>query len=200
MTKLVRILMNKTKWTHFPKDLPPHPIAEEIIKLFETRSNDIDSSIYGQSGSIADATKFTSDFVLDTVFKNEEQIPGLKVEKYSKSPGNKKDRKKIKVVSLYGDNGEIVKSYEPDGYHKKEKLMLEVEGRMTKPNNVGLKDLFKACTTPEVDHFVLAVPVVWKEKNGKISYPYEYVKKQFTEIHESRKFDLPLKTLTLIGY
>ena len=58
MTKLVRIFMNKIKWTHFPKDLPPHPIAKKIIKLFESSSNDIDSSIYGQSGSISDATKF----------------------------------------------------------------------------------------------------------------------------------------------
>ena len=194
--------MTYPKWSHFPKDLPANPIAVEITKVFNKHKEKINSIEFGKSGPQDDTTKFTSNYVLDIISADlRTQIEGFETERFTGYPGNRKGRKKLKITTLFGDEGIPDKTYDPDGLHRSSKLMFECEGRMTIPNNAALKDLFKACIAHNIEHLVIAVPQQWIESNGKTkSEPYKHVVRQYKEIQESRKFSIPLESVTVIGF
>ena len=185
----------KIAWTHFPKDRAPDLTVMKIVEAFKTNAKSIDSAEFGSSGSNKNKAKLTSDFVLAEVASELKEIDGMRVEESV-------DGKKVAVnlPVLYGDNGKVVKSYNPDAWHKENGILVEVEaGMMIISNKTHLEDLIKAIQIPNVQHFVIAGARTWDYRGSKKS-PYEKMVKDFTSFYESTRVILPFETLTIIGY
>lgn len=184
-------------WTHFPKDAPPNDIALKIVKVFEDNKNSIDSEKFGKSGSNQEKTKFDSNHILEVLSSDLKEIEGMIIEEKNEEGITVP----ISVPILYGDLGKVEKEYRPDGWHNNEGLLLEIEGAMKiTQNKVHIYDLFKACLIHNVDHFVIAAAKTWDGKKKTPYKPYETIVTEFTAIYESRRFNLPIKSITIIGY
>lgn len=184
-------------WTHFPKDIPPNEVAREIVNAFNKNKKDIDSEIFGKGGSNKERTKFDSNFVLGVISSDLKDIPGMIIEE--KDQNGKTIP--ISIPILYGHCGVEEKTYQPDAWHENQGVLVEIEGALKiTQNKVHIYDLFKACLIHNVEHFVIAAAKTW-EGNAKNPYkPYDTIVTEFTAIYESRRFKLPIKSITVIGY
>ena len=184
-------------WTHFPKDKPPNPIAVKIVDAFEKNKKTVDSVKFGKGGSNKEKTKFNSNYVLDVLSSDLKEIEDMVIEEEDESgkiiP--------ISVPILYGHCGKEEKTYEPDGWHEPQGVLLEIEGALKiTQNKIHIYDLFKACLIHNVEHFVIAAAKTWKGSAKSPYKPYDTIVTEFTAIYESRRFNLPLKSITVIGY
>jgi len=182
-------------WTHFPKDRAPDSTVMQIVDAFTDNLKTINSEKFGKSGSNTKKSKLTSDYVLAEITPRLKEISGMKVEEIV-------DGKKISVniPVLYGDNGKVKKSYNPDGWHEGHGILLEVEaGMMIISNKTHLEDLIKAIQIPNVKHFVVAGANTW-DYRGQKKEPYARMVTDFTSFYESARVILPFETLTVIGY
>lgn len=184
-------------WTHFPKDMPPNPVAVKIVDAFKKNADKVDSAIFGKGGSNQDKTKFDSNFVLDVISSDLKDISGMVIEEKGKSDKTIP----ISVPILYGHCGKEEKTYEPDAWHESEGVLVEIEGAMKiTQNKVHIYDLFKACLIHNAEHFVIAAAKTWNSSAKTPYKPYDTIVTEFTAIYESRRFNLPLKSITVIGY
>ena len=184
-------------WTHFPKDMPPNAVAVKIVDAFKKNSDSVDSAIFGKGGSNQSKTKFNSNYVLDVISSDLKDIPGMVIEEKGKSGKTIP----ISVPILYGHCGEEEKTYEPDAWHENQGVLVEIEGALKiTQNKVHIYDLFKACLIHNVEHFVIAAAKTWKGSAKTPYKPYDTMVTEFTAIYESRRFNLPLKSITVIGY
>lgn len=174
-------------WEHFPKNRAPEQVVGEIVDVFSNHAKSIDSRKAKK--------RLKSNEVLQIVSQDLLGIEGMEVE-YRNDEG---ELTKIVRPVLYGAAGKPRKSFNPDGYHNPTGLILEVEAGMTVPNNMAYKDLIKACLMEGTNHFVLAVPIHYDGGNTN-SKPYEVVVRDFSAIFESARLQLPLQTVTIIGY
>ena len=74
-------------------------------------------------------------------------------------------------------------------------MVLEVEAGTGVANNAFLKDLFQACMMHDVDLLGIAL-----RKHYKRNSNYDYVVKYFETLYASRRLQLPLSGVLLIGY
>ena len=174
-------------WEHFPKNRAPENLVKSIVKVFSSHAKEIDTT--------KAKNRLKSNEILQIVSEKLLKIEGMQVE----FRGENGTLKKIARPVLYGANGKPRKSFNPDGYHDNTGLILEIEAGMTVPNNMMYKDLIKACLMEGTNHFVLAVPLHY-DGGGNNSKPYEVVIREFTAIFESSRLQLPLDTVTVIGY
>ena len=174
-------------WEHFPKNRAPEDVVNEIVNVFSKSAKLIDSRKAKK--------RLKSNDVLQIVSMDLMEIEGMEVE-FRDEEGN---LTKIVRPVLYGAAGKPRKSFNPDGYHNPTGLILEVEAGMTVPNNMAYKDLIKACLMEGTNHFVLAVPLHYDGGNTN-SKPYDIVVRDFSAICESARLQLPLDTVTIIGY
>ena len=101
-------------WSYFPKTDPLPEVLNETINIFEKNHNKIDST-----KNDTNKLRLSSDKVLKVV--EEDFIDaGFSVE-----TGKKKDEK-IRVPVLYGHQGTIAQAFEVDGWHKEQKIVLEI--------------------------------------------------------------------------
>ena len=130
--------MQKTRHQFFPvnKKTPEH--LESIIKVFSEHEAKINSH----------KCQLTSNSVLGVLRKNLEAV-GFRIE------SGKKKEEKIKMPVLFGENSQIIKSFDVDGYHEDSKTVLEVEAGRGFLNNQFLKDFFEACIMADVDYCVI---------------------------------------------
>jgi len=167
----------------------------QIVEAFKANLKSIDSEKFGKSGTNKEKSKLTSDFVLAEVTFKLKEINGMRVEENV-------DGKKVSVniPVLYGDNGKVMKSYNPDAWHEEHGILLEVEaGMMIISNKTHLEDLIKAIQIPNIKHFVIAGARTWKYKEQKRE-PYGKMVTDFTSFYESTRVILPFETLTIIGF
>ena len=174
-------------WEHFPKNRAPEDVVKKIVNVFSKSAKLIDSRNAKK--------RLKSNDVLQIVSMDLMEIEGMEVE-FRDEEGN---LTKIVRPVLYGAAGKSRKSFNPDGYHNPTGLILEVEAGMTIPNNMAYKDLIKACLMEGTNHFVLAVPIHYDGGNTN-SKPYDVVVRDFSAIFESARLQLPLDTVTIIGY
>ena len=174
-------------WEHFPKNRAPSNVAKDIVSVFGKNSRKIDSRKAKK--------RLKSNEVLAIISSDLLEIEYMEVEHRD----DEGDLHKISRPVLYGEGGKARKSFQPDGYHNPSGLILEVEAGMTVPNNMAYKDLIKACLMEGTNHFVLAVPLHY-DGGGKDSNPYSVVVRDFSAIFESARLQLPLETVTIIGY
>ena len=102
---------------------------------------------------------------------------------------------KIKVPVLYGLNGATTKTFDADGFHPQEGIVLEVEAGRAVTNYQFLKDLFQACAMQEAKHLVVAV-----RNDYRGSKDFETVINFFETIYASARLVLPLESVTIVGY
>ena len=164
---------------HFPKSRRPTELERAVVKVFSDVSAQIDSS---------DHSPQRSDEVLLAV------APGLRKAGF-RVEASKKQVDKVSVPVLFGRNGKPEKSFDADAHHIDGGFVVEVEAGRAVDNNQFLKDLFQACMMDDVRYLALAVRNEYRA--GK---DFETLCRFFETLYASRRLDLPLKGILVIGY
>ena len=128
--------------------------------------------------------------------------PHLEELKYRVETGKKKEEK-IDVPVLFGENGEIDKSFYADALSDDGRIVIEVEAGRAVFNNQFLKDVFQACMMFNVEYLVIAVLNEYEFKtSGKVlvSRDYQIVRTFLETMYVSNRIRLPLRGILLIGY
>lgn len=169
-------------WAYFPRSDKPTNLAIAVVKAFETVHADIAS----------DAHTHQSNGVLAHVAAELAAL-GFRVE-----TGKKKDQK-VHVPVLYGNNGRVAKAFLADAHHVEGRFVVEVEAGRGVINNQFLKDLFQACMMDEVEYLAIAVRNLY-EAAGVKNRDFESVVTWFETLYASRRLELPLKGILVLGY
>ena len=170
-------------WSYFPKTDPLPEVLNEVITIFEKNFLKIDSTKNDTNN-----LRLSSDKVLKVVekdFLNE----GFEVE-----TGKKKDQK-IRVPVLYGHQGSISQAFEVDGWHKRNKIVLEIEAGRAYSNHQFLKDIFEASVMVDVDYLVLAVRNLYNNQKD-----YQIIRDWLDTLYITRRIKFELKGILLLGY
>lgn len=169
-------------WAYFPRSAKPTALCLEVVKAFELEYPLISSETH----------TLTSNQVLGHVAKHL-LASGFQVE------SGKKKTEKVYVPVLYGNNGRVAKAFEADAHHIEGQFVVEVEAGRAVANNQFLKDLFQACMMDEVQYLAVAVRNVY-EAAGVRNADFESVVKFFDTVYASRRLELPLKGILILGY
>jgi hypothetical protein len=165
-------------WQTFPKSAQTTPTVAEVVAAFVANEPEITSATH----------HLPSDGVLGVLRKDLEKV-GFQVEKDKTSEG------KIKLPVLFGLNGKVEKSFEADGFHAGEKIVLEVEAGRGVTNYQFLKDLFQACMMQNAEHLIVSV-----RNDYRGSADFSKVVNFFETLYSSGRLSLPLNSITIIGY
>lgn len=166
------------RWQHYPRSLPPSDLSRQIINVFDQRLAEISSKKH----------KHDSNQVLAILADDLHSI-GFQIER------GKKKADQIAIPVLFGENGCIEKSFSTDGYHLKYRYMLEVEAGRGVTNYQFLKDLFQACSCDNVDSLAIALRNDYRGSDD-FSRACAFIDTVFS----SRRFQLPLREVMIIGY
>jgi hypothetical protein len=170
-------------WKFYPVRLPAPDWAPEVLGVFRQGRKKIDSST--NKG-------VKSDDCLAVLRPGLEAI-GFEVE------AGKSATDKIRRPVLFGENGAAEVSYEVDGFHPEERVIIEVEAGRGAANNADYRDLVRAGLMIGVDYLVLAM--MQEYHAGKQSmHSYEQTRKRLDAIFASDRLKLPLDGVLLIGY
>ena len=166
------------QWQYYPKSdsLPVH--LEQVIEAFRSHEAEITSAKHA----------LPSNSVL-RVIRTTIQAAGFTVET------SKRAEERIKVPVLFGRNGSLEKYFDADGVNAATKTVLEVEAGRGVVNNDFLKHLFQACMMHDVDYFVVAVRLLYQKRND-----FEVAYRFFDTLYASRRLELPLSGVLLLGY
>lgn len=147
-------------------------------------------SAFSRVHALIDSSEFdlNSNAVLAVVSPELETI-GFRVE------SGKKKSEKIGVPVFYGENGAVEKSFDADAYHEREGIVVEVEAGRGVVNNQFLKDLFQACMMDGVSQLCIAVRQTYKGQRD-----FATVVTFMHTLFASRRLELPLKSVVIIGY
>lgn len=165
-------------WQYYPMTNAPTDILLKVKHVFESNLQRIDSSSHG----------LDSNGVLNVIAEDLKNI-GFEVEK------GKAASQKIRIPVLFGRNGKLEKSFDADAYSKKDKVVIEVEAGRGVTNHQFLKDLFEACVMNDVEYLVISVRNTYRKKND-----FKTVTDFLDAIYASRKIQLPLSGVMIIGY
>lgn len=166
------------RWIHFPRSTQPPYAATAAAEVFKAAASKISSQSH----------ELSSNQVLAVVEKD------LRLAGFAVESGKKADEK-IKVPVFWGYEGATDQSFDVDAWHEEERAVLEVEAGRAVVNNQFLKDLFEACMMPTVDYLILAVREVYKSGRD-----FDRVVQFFKTLYASRRLELPLKGVTILGY
>jgi hypothetical protein len=169
-------------WMFFPKSDAPHPLCGQVVAVFQKHEADITSAKH----------KLESNGVLLKIASDLTAL-GFTVE------SGKKKHEKVSVPVLFGRNGRVEKSYAVDAWHKAERFVLEVEAGRATINHQFLKDLLEACLMHDVDFFCVAVRNIYEAAKSK-NPDFERVVTFFETLYASRRLQLPLKGVLVLGY
>ena len=165
-------------WMYYPKSSKATDLALAVVGAFESAGTAIDSatSNLGSNGVLAQIAH------------------GLRTVGFIVESGKAK-ADKISVPVLFGLNGRAEKSFEADAYHLGEGFVVEVEAGRGVVNNQFLKDLFQACMMHDVFYVAIAVRNIYSG-----SKDFEKVCRFMDTLFASRRLELPLKGILIIGY
>ncbi len=150
----------------------------QVISCFKYVEEKIDSETH----------KHKSDSVLAILRPKLLQI-GFQVEHGKKADGL------IKIPVLFTPDGQVAKYFFVDALHEQQRIVVEVEAGRGVENNQFLKDIFQACMMPEIDYLVIAVRNQYRK-----SKHFHIVSKYLETLYASKRLQLPLKGILLIGY
>ena len=108
--------------------------------------------------------------------------------------GKKKDEK-IRVPVLYGHQGTVSQAFEVDGWHRQNKIVLEIEAGRAYVNHQFLKDIFEASVMDDVDYLVLAVRNIYNNQKD-----FEIIRDWLDTLYITRRISFDLKGILLVGY
>lgn len=166
------------EWQYFPKSDRPHPLCERIVETFSANLVGIGSA----------ENKLDSNSVLAAVAEGLRQL-GFTVET------GKKRGEKISMPVLFTRNGKVAKAFDVDAFHSADRFVLEIEAGRAIDNNQFLKDLFQACMMHDADYFCVAVRRDYRGKDD-----FSMVVTFFETLYASRRLNLPLKGILVVGY
>lgn len=166
------------EWIYFPKSDRPHPLCEKIVQTFSDNLQGIGSA----------ENKLDSNSVLAAV------ADGLRALGFTVETGKKRGEK-IWMPVLFTRNGKVAKAFEVDAFHQDERFVLEIEAGRAIDNNQFLKDLFQACMMHDTEYFCVAVRRDYRGKDD-----FGIVVTFFETLYASRRLNLPLKGILVIGY
>ncbi len=169
-------------WMFFPKSATPHLLCSQVVTVFQQHDKAITS----------DKQTLDSNSVLLQIATDLAAF-GFSVE------SGKKKHEKVSVPVLFGLNGKVEKSFHVDAWHKQERFVLEVEAGRATINYQFLKDLFEACMMREIDYFCVTVRNVYEAANIK-NRDFDHVVTFFDTLYASRRLQLPLKGIMVLGY
>jgi hypothetical protein len=169
-------------WAYFPRSEKPTELALSVVRAFE--------AVYPRITS--DEHTLPSNEVLAHV------APQLVALGFTAEKGKKKDQK-IHVPVLYGNNGRIAKAFLADAHHVGGRFVVEVEAGRGVINNQFLKDFFQACMMDEVQYLAIAVRNLYKAA-GINNRDFENVVTFFDTLYASRRLELPLNGILVLGY
>jgi hypothetical protein len=101
----------------------------------------------------------------------------------------------MSIPMRFSVNGRGDNAFRADGYHQKQKYMIEVEAGRAVTNYEFLKELFKACTCDNVDAIAIAVRNIYRGSDD-FSKVCAFMDTAFS----SQRLSLPLKEVLIIGY
>ncbi len=165
-------------WSYFPRSELPTPLGTAVIAAFQSVEPLIDSATHDQH----------SNQVLALVRTHLEDA-GFQVEV------GKSEEGRVRVPVLFGRNGRLEKAFDADAYHAAAGFVVEVEAGRGFANNQFLKDLFQACMMRDVFYLAIALRNVYKKSND-----FERAERFFNTLYASRRLQLPLRGILLIGY
>lgn len=165
-------------WMYYPRSSTATSLAVAVVGAFESAGESINS----------DVNKLNSNGVLTRVSSSLRSL-GFVVE------AGKAKADKISVPVLFGLNGQAAKSFEADAFHPGEGFVVEVEAGRAVVNNQFLKDLFQACMMHDVYYLAIAV-----RKDYRQVKDFEKVCRFMDTLYTSRRLELPLKGILIIGY
>ena len=120
---------------------------------------------------------------------------GLREAGFQVERGKKKEDA-IEVPVLFGAEGKFERVFQADAWHREERFVLEVEAGRAVTNFGFLKEyLFEACMMHDVDYLGLAIRRTYKESSD-----YATVVRFFETLYASRRLQLPLKGILVVGY
>ena len=166
-------------WIYYPLSDSPPNLVRQVAAIFESHAGEIDSTTHDIQ---------ESNEVLSKVAGGLASL-GFLVER------GKTRAEKISVPVLFGEKGIPSKSFEADAYHPRESFVVEIEAGRAYTNYQFLKDLFEACMMHDVYYFAVAVRNIYRK-----SKDYEKVRLFFDVLFASRRIELPLKGILVIGY
>lgn len=112
--------------------------------------------------------------------------------------GGKKKEDRIHVPVLFGPNGRVEKAFDADAAYwdaTMGRFVLEVEAGRGVTNHQFLKDFFEACMMQDVLFCAIAVRQLYAGNND-----YKTVVTFFETLYASRRLELPLKGILVVGY
>ncbi|PKB81958.1 MAG: hypothetical protein BZY88_05490 [SAR202 cluster bacterium Io17-Chloro-G9] len=166
------------RWQYYPKsnEIPGH--LSDVLNVFQAK--------YGEIGS--PQALLHSDRVLAILRSGFESL-GFEVE------SGKKANEKIMVPVLFGQNGQLEKSFEADAVNHHTGTVIEVEAGRGYTNYQFLKDLFEACMMHNIEYLVIAVRNVYRK-----SPDFEKIIDFFDSLYASARLRLPFQGLLVVGY
>ena len=171
------------EWSYFPKTDPLPDFLKESVDVFEKKFHLIDSFKDTEEKYVQN-----SDTVLQILSKEFQNLD------YLVETGKKKNQK-IRVPVLFGHKGSVSQAFEVDGWHKKNKIVLEIEAGRALVNHQFLKDIFEASVMVDIDYLILAVRQIYKKNQD-----YKKITEWLDTLFITNRIKLSLKGILLIGY
>lgn len=106
---------------------------------------------------------------------------------------------KITRPVLFGENGAVLVSYDVDGYHPNDQVVLEVEAGRGAASNADYRDLVRASLMVSVSYLVLAMMLNYTG-GGHTTRSYEVARSRLDAVFASDRLSLPLQGVLLVGY
>lgn len=169
----------------FPRSIGLFPKLGNIIDCFKRVDAEKDASAHLKSNDMLSLLR-----------------PYLEELGFNVETGKGKNEK-IFVPVLFGENGDVDKSFAADAWSSDHTIVIEVEAGRAVFNNQYLKDIFQACMMYEVEYLILAVLNEYPFKvNGveRVSFDYQFVRTSLETLYINSRLRLPLKGILLIGY
>lgn len=108
---------------------------------------------------------------------------------------------KVDVPILFGVNGQVLKSFQVDAWHPEEGAILEVEAGIAVDARKVYQDLIEAMVMPDVKFLCIAVQNAYHPSRKKKPIDdFERTKAILDALYASRRMQLPLETVMLLGY
>lgn len=165
-------------WMYFPKSRQAPEVCRDVVAVMEAAMDRIGS----------ESLQLKSNEVLA------ELRAGLEARGFEVERGKRKNER-IHVPVLFGRNGQLEKAFEADAWDRERGMVLEVEAGRAVANNQFLKDLFQACMMSGVDYCGIAVRNHYRGSND-----FDRVCGFFDTLYASRRLQLPLKGVLIVGY
>lgn len=173
------------RFRSFPSTRPPPDFVAKVVQSFVQKEMEV-STVTLPKG-------MESDKVLKSIG------PGLQAIGFELELGKSR---RIPRPVFFGENGEWSLHYEIDGFHPAWRCGLEVEAGRALGGNAVFRDLFQAMVITEIDHLILAVPLLYRRRSGGRLNRYEDYKKTVAiaeALYGHDRIRMPYG-LTVLGY